>query len=104
MEHLRTSLEMGDSFSSLVGDFYSQSQCKKQTEDQFADELQIWSRKVLSIFPEWKAEVNDALKTQFPFRLCDPYLVAMGHNFLKTQGKEMSFTQFYAECIFMLGS
>ena len=41
---------------------------------------------------------------QFAFRLHDPYLAAMAHNFLKTQGKDMSFTQFHAECVFMFGS
>ena len=104
IEHLRTSFETGESFSSLVGDFYSRSQRNKETEDQFADELQVLSRKVLSIRPEWRAEVNEALKTQFAFRLRDPYLAAMARNFLKTQGKDMSFTQFRAECVFMFGS
>ena len=95
---------MGDSCSSLVGDFYSQGQCNKETADQFTDELQILSRKVLSIHPEQMAKVNKALKTQFAFQLHDPYLVAMAHNFLKTQGKEMMFTQFCAQCVFMFGS
>ena len=66
IEHLRTSVEMGESFSSLEGDFYSQSQFNKETEDQFADELQILSTKVLSICLEWKAEVNEALKLILP--------------------------------------
>ena len=67
IEHLRASFEMGKSFSSLVCDFYSQRQCNEETEDQFTDELQLLSRKVLSICPEWKAEVNETLKTQFAF-------------------------------------
>ena len=104
IEHLRPSFETGESFRSLVGDFYSGSQCNKETEDQFADELEVLNRKILSIHPEWRAEVNEALKTQFPFRLRDPYFVAMAHNFLKTQGKDMSFTQFHAKCVFMFGS
>ena len=104
IKHLRTPFEMVESFSSLVGDFCGKSQCNKETEDQFADELQILSRKVLSIHLEWKAEVNEALKTQFALRLHDPYLVAMAHNFLKTQGKDILFIQFHAECVFMFGS
>ena len=104
IEHLRTSFETGKSFSSLVDDFYSQSQCNKETEDEFTDELQVLSRNVLSIHTEWKAEVNEALKTQFAFRLHDPYLAAMAHNFLKTKGKDMPFTQFCVECVFMFGS
>ena len=73
-----------------MSDFYSGSQCSKETEDLFADELQILSRKVLNIHQEWKAEVNKALKTQFAFLFGDLYHAAMAHNFLKTQGKEMS--------------
>ena len=45
--------------------------------------------------------MNEVLKTQFAFRLCDPYLSAMACNFLKTQGKDMLFTQFHAGCVFM---
>ena len=48
--------------------------------------------------------MNGAFKTEFALLLCDPYLAAMTHNFLKTQDKEMWFTQFHAKCIFMFGS
>ena len=48
--------------------------------------------------------MNEVLKTQFTSPLCDPYLVAMAHNFLKTQGHKMNFTQFLAQCISMFGS
>ena len=61
------SFEMGKAFSLLFGYFYSQTQLYKETEKQFADELQVLSRKVLSIHPEWKAEVHEASKTQFIF-------------------------------------
>ena len=104
VEHLRTSFESGETFSSLVGDFYSRIQRPRETEDQFADELQILGRKVISIRPSWKQEANEALKTQFASRLRDPYLAAMARNLLKTQGQNMNFTQFRAECISMFGS
>ena len=68
-EHLRTSLESGETFSSLVSDFYSHMQCLRETEDQFAKELQILSWKVISIRPEMKDEVND-----HAFQLHDSYL------------------------------
>ena len=35
--YLRISFEMGSSYSSLVGNFYSQSQQNKETEDQCVD-------------------------------------------------------------------
>ena len=65
IEHLRTSFESGETFSSLLGDFYARCQKPKETEDQFADELQVLARKVISVCPEWKSQVNEALKTQF---------------------------------------
>ena len=104
VEHLRTSFESGKTFSLLVGDFYSRTQRPWETEDQFADELQILGQKVISIRPSWKQEANEALKTQFASQLHDPYLAAMAHNLLKTQGQNMNFTQFQAECISMFGS
>ena len=104
VEHLRTSFESGETFSSLVRDFYSRIQWPRETEDQFANELQILGRKVISVRPSWKQEANEALKTQFASRLHDPYLAAMAHSLLKTQGQNMNFMQFWAECISMFGS
>ena len=73
-------------------------------EDQFANELQLLCWKVISVRHSWKDKVNEALKTQFAFQLCDPYLAAMACNYLKTQGQKMSLTQFWAECVSMFGS
>ena len=41
IEHLRTSFKSGKTFSSLVRDFYSCVQQPQETEEQFANELQI---------------------------------------------------------------
>ena len=103
IEHLRTSFKSGETFSSLVRDFYSHIQQPWETEYQFADELQILVWKVISIRPSWKQEANEALKTQFASQLHDPYLVAMAHYLLKMQGQNMNFMQFRAECISMFG-
>ena len=48
--------------------------------NQFADELQILGQKVISIRPTWKKEANETLKTQYAYRLHDPYLAAMVHD------------------------
>ena len=104
IEHLWTSFESGKTFTSLVGDFYRCIQWPWEMEDQFADELQILGQKVISIRPTWKEEANEACKTQFASRLHDPYLTAMVHNLLKTQGLNMNFTQFWAKCMSMFGS
>ena len=43
------------------------------------------------------------IKTQFTFWLYNPYLATMVHNYLKTKGQKMTFTQFWAECVSMFG-
>ena len=65
IEHLRTLFESGETFSSLLSDFYARCQKPKETKDQFANELQVLARKLISICPEWKSQVNEGLKTQF---------------------------------------
>ena len=50
--------------SSLVDDFDCHSQWSKESEDLFTDEQQILSWKVISMKPKWKAEDDEALKTQ----------------------------------------
>ena len=47
IEHLRTSFESGETFSSLLSDFYARCKKPKETKDQFADELQVLARKVI---------------------------------------------------------
>ena len=69
IEHLRRSFESGETFNSLLSDFYARCQKPKETKDQFADELQVLARKVISVCPDWKSQVNEALKTQFAHRL-----------------------------------
>ena len=67
IEHLWTSFKSGKTFSSLFRDFYSHFQCPQETEDQFADELQILGQQVISVRPSWKNEVNQVLKHSSPF-------------------------------------
>ena len=94
IRHIRTLFESGKTLSLLVIDFYSKIQWPWETEDKFANELHILSWKVICMRPSWKDKVDEALKTQFVFQLHDPYLAAMAHNYLKTQGQKMTFTQF----------
>ena len=103
IEHLRMSFESGETFSSLFGDFYVRYQKTKETEDQFADELQVLAKKVISVYPKWKSQVNEALKTQFAHQMWDQYFGAMACNLLKVAPSDMVFTKFQAECISIFG-
>ena len=71
IKHLRTSFKSGETFSSLLGDFCARCQRPKETEGQFAVELQVLARKVISVCPKWKYQVNEALKSHLAHQLWD---------------------------------
>ena len=97
IEHLRTSFVSGETFSSLLGDFCARWQKPKETKDQFTDELQVLARKVISVCPEWKSQVNGVLKNLVCSSTLGTY--TMAHNLLKVAPSNMAFTKFQAECI-----
>ena len=92
IEHLRMLFESGETFSSLLSDFYARCQKPKETKDQFADELQVLARKVKSVCPRWKSQVNEVLKTQFTHQLWGQYFTAMACNLLKVAPSDMAFS------------
>ena len=77
IECLKMLFESGETFCSLFSDFYTRCQKSKEKEDLFADELQVLARKVIHIYPEWRFQVNKALKAQFAHWLWDKYFAAM---------------------------
>ena len=99
IEYPRMSFESRETFHPLLSDFYARFQKPKATEEQFADELQVLARNVISVFPEWRSQLNKALKTQFAHRLWDQYFAAMAHNLLKAAPPDTTIPNFQAECI-----
>ena len=80
IDHLSLVFQSCKAVSSLIADFYNQFQKTRETEDAFADELQVLVRKIVAQKPEFIHEANQALKYQFPQNLRDPYfgVVARG--------------------------
>ena len=70
---------------------------------QFNDELQILARKVISIYPEWKSWVDEALKIHL-LTGCGSILAAITHILLKSIDKGMPFNKFWAEYVSMFGN
>ena len=81
--------------SSLITDFYNQSQKTQETEDAFADELQVLVRKIVARKPEFKSEANQALKHQFAQNLQDPYFRVVATGQCLSSPDSESFTQFW---------
>ena len=80
IDHLSLAFQSCETVSSLIADFYNWSQKTWETEDAFADELQVFIRKTVAQKPDFKSEANQALKHQFAQNLRDPYfrVVARG--------------------------
>ena len=48
IDHLSLAFQACEMVSSLIADFYNQSQKARETEDMFADELQVLVRKIVA--------------------------------------------------------
>ena len=65
IDHLSLTFQSCETVSSLIADFYNQVQKTRETEDAFADELQILIRKIIARKPEFISKANQALKHQY---------------------------------------
>ena len=65
IDHLSLAFQSCETVSSLIADFYNRFQKTRETEDVFADELQILVRKIVAWKPEFIHEANQALKHQY---------------------------------------
>ena len=48
VNHLKNAFQSGETISELISDFYGQHQKKNESEDAFADDLQILVRKIIA--------------------------------------------------------
>ena len=74
IDHLSLAIQSCEIVSFLIADFYNQFQKTRETEDAFANELQILVRKIVARKPEFIHKANQALKHQFAQNLRDPIL------------------------------
>ena len=80
--------------SELISNFYGWQQRKNESEDIFADDLQILVRKIIAHKPSFKAEATKQLKHQYAHKLHDQFYVAIACSALQTSNHMDSFTQF----------
>ena len=84
IDHLTTAFQSGDTENCLIGDFYKHIQKPKESEDAFADELQILVGKIIARKPGFHLQANEALKHQYVHNLKDQYYGAMARKYLLT--------------------
>ena len=94
VNHLKNAFQSGETVSKLISDFYGWHQKKNESEDAFADDLQILVRKIIARKPSFRAEANEQLKNQYAHKLHDQYYAAIAHSVLQTSDPTETFTQF----------
>ena len=94
VNHLKNAFQLGETVSELISNFYGQSQKKNESEDAFADDLQILVQKIIAQKPSFRAEANEQLKSQYAHKLHDQYYAAIARSVLQTSNLSETFTQF----------
>ena len=94
VQHLKNAFQSGKTISKLISNFYSWAQKKSESEDAFAYELQVLVQKIIARKPEFRKDANEQLKSQYAYKLKDPYYAAIAHSMLQSLDDLESFTQF----------
>ena len=97
LEHLNLAFTGGEDESTLMADFYSHTQKVKESEESFADELQVLAQKVISKKPNFWQGLDLVLKNQYANQLYDCHSVAITKSLLFQLSPQTSFTQFRSE-------
>ena len=97
LEHLNLAFAGGEDESTLMADFYSHTQKAKESEESFADELQVLAQKVISKKPNFWQGLDLVLKNQYVNQLYDHHSVATMKSLLFQLPPQTSFTQFRSE-------
>ena len=90
--------------SELISDFYSCHQKRNESEDVFADNLQILVRKIIAHKPAFRAEANEQLKHQYAHKLHDQFYAAIAHSVLQISNPMETFKQFHGQLALTFGS
>ena len=104
IDHLSLAFQSCKTVSSLIADFYNWFRKTRETEDAFADELQILVRKIVAQKLEFIHEANQALKHQYAQNLRDPYFGVIARGQCLSSPDSESFTQFRGRLALMFNS
>ena len=103
IQHLKNAFQSGKTTSELISNFYARAQKKNESEEAFADELQILVHKIIARKPEFREDANEQLKSQYVHKLKDPYYAAIAHSMLQSLEDSESFTQFWGHLAMTFG-
>ena len=82
LEHLLAAFASGEDETVIKLEFYGREQFSKESEDDFAEAVQLLSRKILMVNPNFRAECNSALINQFANGLRDNIMRPLAHDLI----------------------
>ena len=96
LRHLSVTFQGGNDEANLLAEFYSCGQKLKESEEAFADELQILARKVIIKKPDFRNNLDTTLKQRYASQLFDCNSTSIAKTLL-VQMQQCSFTEFRNE-------
>ena len=103
LQHLGVTFQGGDDEANVLAEFYSRRQYAKESEEAFADELQLLARKVISKKPDFRVNLDNTMKQQYASQLYDRSNASIAKALL-LQMPSVSFTQYRNELARVLGT
>lgn len=103
LRHLSVIFQGGDDEANLLAKFYSHGQKAKESEEVFADKLQILAMKVISKKPDFWVNLDSTLKQRHTSQLYDHKSTLIAKTLLIHMPK-ISFTEFRNELATVLGT
>ena len=96
LKHLSVAFQGGNNEANLLAEFYSHAQKVKESEEAFADELQILVHKVIIKKPDFGVNLDTTLKQHYASQLLDCNSTSIAKTLL-VQMSKCSFTEFHNE-------
>ena len=103
LQHLGITFQGGDNEANILAEFYSRRQYAKESEESFADELQLLVRKVISKKPDFRVNLDNTMKQRYASQLYDHSNASIAKALL-LQMPTISFTQYRNELARVLGT
>ena len=98
LDHLISTFSLGEDESSIKSEFYSHKQLARESEDDYAEILQILARKIMIVNPAFQAECNGALIHQFTNGLHDDIIRLLAKD-LVNRKPGIPFIKFRSEVV-----
>ena len=103
LDHLISTFSSGEDESSIKSEFYSRKQLARESEDDYAEILQILARKIMIMNPTFQAECNGALIHQFTNGLRNDIIRPLAKD-LVNRKQGIPFIKFRSEVANLSGS